>query len=57
MAETNSQLNSAPAPDSVFVGLDIGGTKLAAGLVTPTGKVLLQAATPTGATQGCPIVV
>jgi glucokinase len=57
MAETNRLRNSTQAPDAVFVGLDIGGTKLAAGLVTPAGEVLLQAASPTEANQGGPAVL
>jgi glucokinase len=41
----------------IFVGLDIGGTKLAAGLVDATGRVLLQLKTPTAAARGGPAIL
>ncbi len=36
----------------MYLGLDIGGTKIAAGLVTPEGRVLQRAACPTPASDG-----
>lgn len=52
MSEINLATVSRASPGSILVGLDIGGTKLAAGLVTSAGKVLLKATTPTDAFQG-----
>ena len=52
MSEINLATVSTASPGSILVGLDIGGTKLAAGLVTSAGKVLLEAATPTDIFQG-----
>ena len=34
---------SAPMREDLVIGVDIGGTKIAAGLVDPSGKVLSHA--------------
>src|SRR5690349_2538358 len=39
-------------PAKIYAGLDIGGTKLAAGLVDTAGRVFCQLKTPTLAEQG-----
>ncbi len=44
--------NTFKEDELIYAGLDIGGTKLAAGLVTATGKVLLEKATTTEAHRG-----
>ncbi|MFL5685517.1 MAG: ROK family protein [Chloroflexota bacterium] len=41
-----------PPPDVVVLGLDIGGTKLAAGVVTGDGRVLSRAVIPARAEEG-----
>lgn len=41
---------------SVYLGIDIGGTKIAAGLVTDTGQVLRQSRRPTPLTGGMAIL-
>jgi hypothetical protein len=41
-----------PPPDVVALALDIGGTKLAAGVVTGDGRVLSRAVIPARATEG-----
>ncbi|HEX4705417.1 MAG TPA: ROK family protein [Pseudonocardiaceae bacterium] len=42
----------AVRPGALALGLDVGGTKLAAGLVTPAGKVRAFATVPTAAADG-----
>lgn len=41
----------------VAIGLDVGGTKIAAGLVDRQGRVLLRRTMPTDAAQGGPAVL
>lgn len=43
--------------DEVAIGLDVGGTKIAAGLVDRQGQVMLRRTTPTDAAQGGPAVL
>ena len=39
-------MNQIPAQKRVFVGVDIGGTKVAAGLVNEVGEISSQARVP-----------
>lgn len=41
----------------VAIGVDIGGTNISAGLVTPTGKLIQYKTTPSRAFQGGPAVI
>lgn len=43
--------------DEVAIGLDVGGTKIAAALVDRQGRVTLRQTTPTAAAQGGPAVL
>ena len=36
-------------PDSLLLGVDIGGTKVAAGLVTPAGEIIYKTRVPMSA--------
>jgi len=45
-------MSVAQAPEGVVVGVDVGGTKVAAGLVDPSGKILTQVRTPMMANDG-----
>lgn len=57
MMPFDNQKDGAGKPEKIFVGLDIGGTKLAAGLVDSSGRVLCQQKTPTDAARGGPAVL
>jgi glucokinase len=46
---SGSQLTDAPLADGLTVGVDLGGTKIAAGLVDPQGAVLSRVRMPTPA--------
>lgn len=54
---TGIEKNKVGQPHKTFVGLDIGGTKLAAGLVDAQGRVLVQLKTPTEAAKGGPAIL
>jgi glucokinase len=41
-----------PSPDDLVLGLDVGGTKLAAGVVAGDGRVLAKRVAPSGVEQG-----
>jgi glucokinase len=45
-------MSLASAPEGLVIGVDVGGTKVAAGLVDPTGKILFRARTPMVANDG-----
>ncbi|MGH3641226.1 MAG: ROK family protein [Mycobacterium sp.] len=44
--------HSDPTPRSTFIGVDLGGTKTAAGLVASDGQVLIELSAPTPALEG-----
>ena len=45
-------MSVAPTPEGFVVGVDVGGTKVAAGLVDLSGKIVAQARTPMVANDG-----
>ena len=49
---TDDRSPRRPPPDAVVLALDIGGTKLAAGVVTGDGRVLSRAVIPARAQEG-----
>jgi glucokinase len=57
MTGIEMEKETAGKPGQTFVGLDIGGTKLAAGLVDATGRILFQLKTPTEAARGGPVIL
>ncbi|MFH8440651.1 ROK family protein [Streptomyces sp. NPDC018026] len=48
---------TAPHPDAPVIGLDLGGTKIAAALVGTDGTVLARHTLPTPATEGAEVVL
>ncbi|MFE7433485.1 ROK family protein [Streptomyces tendae] len=48
---------TAPRPDAPVIGLDLGGTKIAAALVGTDGTVLARHTLPTPATEGAEVVL
>jgi glucokinase len=52
MTPHDSRTRRPPPADVMVLGLDIGGTKLAAGVVTGDGRVLSRAVAPSHAEQG-----
>src|SRR5438105_3072484 len=39
-------MGQPPAPESLVIGVDVGGTKVAAGIVGPGGKILCRTRVP-----------
>ena len=52
MTTHDDQPPRPPRGDVTVLAMDIGGTKLAAGVVTGNGKVLSRAVIPSRATEG-----
>lgn len=48
---------TSPAPTACALGIDLGGTKIAAALVTPDGAIVSETVTPTGAADGAAAVI
>jgi glucokinase len=52
MTETRTSPSRPPGPGVTVLALDVGGTKLAAGVVTGDGRVLSRAVVPSHAAEG-----
>lgn len=52
MIPSEGETGRPPDPDATVLGLDIGGTKLAAGVVTGRGRILARAVVPSHADEG-----